>query len=319
MQGAFFNRVSKMFPTPRFLAMPTTGLAITDSAVRYVQLDGPEGSKRINFFGEKVLPPQIVCGGMVEKTEELVSILKEIKDEHQISFVRASLPDELGYVFVTKLPKAEISELKTAVEVSIEENAPVKVSDVVYDYSVIPNIFEDGSLQVVVSAVPRKTIDIYSGLFETINLEVVSLVLESQANTISLVPRDEKRATMIVGVNKLNKVSIVISAGGLAIYSTVIQLMTDNMSELLQHVKKTIAYWNDHREEVYGVNTPLGEILLTGGNMKIGDYAKHISSDIGIPTKVGDVWTNVCSLNEYVPPITNVQAPAFGVAIGLAL
>jgi len=319
MQNTQQNRLLKMFPTPAFLSTPATGVSINDEAIRFVFLTRKGGSYVVTYAGEKKLPMGVVVDGVIQKSEELIQLLKMIREEHNIQFAHASLPDEEGYVFVTKVPATEISELKSAIEVSIEENAPVKVADTVYDYSIINNTFADGALEVVVSAMPRETVEAYCGVFEASGINVLSLQLEAHANVRTVLPFGENDTNLIVTITRLNKMSMVITRDGNIMFSSVVQMMTDNPEEVLGSLKKTISYWNVHMQEVYGVNAPVSAIWVAGGNLKLDQYAKSIKKGAELPVNMANVWENVCSLENYVPPIMNEEALAYSVAIGLAL
>ena len=73
---------SKLFPPPKFLKMPFAGLTISDSFVRFVEFKESKKGLVLSSFGKKSLPQGIVDRGYVHNKEQLVGILKELKEEY---------------------------------------------------------------------------------------------------------------------------------------------------------------------------------------------------------------------------------------------
>src|SRR3989344_3950548 len=115
------------FPVPEFLLLSTTGIVITDTDTKFVQLHR-------EIFGDgfelahatKVTNPRgVVESGLIENPNELVPILKKLASHYNISYARASLPDEKAYLFTTAISWVPPEGCRDAVAFIVEENVPV--------------------------------------------------------------------------------------------------------------------------------------------------------------------------------------------------
>ncbi|HEV3244835.1 MAG TPA: pilus assembly protein PilM [Candidatus Paceibacterota bacterium] len=90
-------------------------------------------------------------------------------------------------------------------------------------------------------------------------------------------------------------------------------------SALGSEVAKHFNYWDTRRNELGERVTPVSKVLLVGGgaNLKgLGDYiAGRVQAEVIRP----NVWSNVCSFEEYIPPIERRVSLQYATAIGLAL
>ena len=192
-----FNTLLQAFPTPKFLDIPFAGLSISDSAVRCIQFVRKGGRLYVEKYTEKVLAPGIINSGEVINKEELVTILQSLKKELNLNYVKVSLPEEKAYLFSAKIPIVKDDEIKSAIESKIEENVPVPPGELIFDYKIIPNQVTD-HLNVVVSTFQISIVDTYIEIAETAGLSLLSMEIESQAITRSLLPEGKEGTHLIV-------------------------------------------------------------------------------------------------------------------------
>jgi hypothetical protein len=57
--------------------------------------------------------------------------------------------------------------------------------------------------------------------------------------------------------------------------------------------------------------------LLSGSDVLLG-LDEYLTRSLDIPVKVANVWTNILSLDKYVPPINNRESLDYASALGLA-
>ena len=76
-EKSFFTRV---FPTPKFLAMPAVGIDISDDSIRFVELVNKKEGKILSRFGEYKIPAGLVLNGEIQDVEKLSEELKKIKE-----------------------------------------------------------------------------------------------------------------------------------------------------------------------------------------------------------------------------------------------
>jgi type IV pilus assembly protein PilM len=90
-------------------------------------------------------------------------------------------------------------------------------------------------------------------------------------------------------------------------------------SALGSEVAKHFNYWDTRRNDRGERVSPVSRVILVGGsaNMKgLGDYiAGRVQAKVVRP----NVWGNVCSFDEYIPPIDRRDSLQYATAIGLSL
>lgn len=98
-----------------------------------------------------------------------------------------------------------------------------------------------------------------------------------------------------------------------------IEALSGAASALGSEVARHFNYWDTRRNERGERVSPVTSVLLTGGgaNLKgLGDYiAGRVQADVFRP----NVWGNVCSFEDYIPPIDRRASLQYATAIGLAL
>ena len=195
------NKIFEAFPTPKFLDVPFAGLSISDSAVRCIQFGRRGAGLYIEKYAEKNVPPGVITSGQVNNKDELVEILKTLKKDLNLNYVKISLPEEKAYLFTAKIPVVREDEVKSAIESKIEENVPVPPGELTFDYKLVPHL-EKQHLDVVVSTFQISVVDSYVEIAENASLSLLSMEIESQAITRALLPVDNLGTVLVVHFGK---------------------------------------------------------------------------------------------------------------------
>ncbi|MDZ4206016.1 MAG: pilus assembly protein PilM, partial [Patescibacteria group bacterium] len=191
------------FPAPEFLLLSTTGIAITDIDTKFVQL-------RRKIFGDRFElahaskvdnPKGAVESGLINNSDELVSILKKLASHYNIRYARASLPEEKAYLFTVNINWVPPEGLKDAVAFIIEENVPMSLAESVFDFEIINENESAGEIKLAVSVLPENIVNAYVGLFESALITPVSFDLESQAIARAVIRRGDKRPHLIINLS----------------------------------------------------------------------------------------------------------------------
>jgi len=96
-------------------------------------------------------------------------------------------------------------------------------------------------------------------------------------------------------------------------------IIAKTASALADEVAKHYRYWDTRRNDKGERVTPVEKVLLVGGNANIKGLADYIAERVQAPTERPNVWQNVCTFEEYIPPIDRRESLQFATAIGLAL
>lgn len=133
--------VFSFFPAPKFLRMPAVGVDISDESIKFIELKRLTAGLALGRFGKYGMPQNVISGGEVQKTKELVEVLREMQRQHKLNFIHASLPEEHAYVFQTRVPKSvRRSQIRNVLEFKLEENVPLSGAEAIFDYSVFPKL-----------------------------------------------------------------------------------------------------------------------------------------------------------------------------------
>ena len=209
------------FPVPDFLKMPSVGLDISDGSVRFVELVEGGCKKILGRFGRVDLPEGVVQDGEIKNKIELIKILKQIKKKYGFDFVRASVIEKNSYIFRTKIAvndDMDRKEILGSLSFKLEENVPIKPTDAVFDFDVLKR--DGGSLDVVVSVLPKKIISQFTEVFEEVGFTPLSFEVEAQAVARSSISHGDKGTFMIVDFRNTRVSVSIVSDGVVQLTST---------------------------------------------------------------------------------------------------
>ncbi len=347
MARSFFD----FFPVPRFLEMPAPGLSLTDSCIRFIEFKKDHRGITVKQFGESPLPPGTIHQGIIQDAKVLTKALEEFREKHDVEYVRTMLPEEKAYLFTTKIRTEEGQDLRTGIEFTIEENVPLPVSELVFDYNVLSKNKENNeNLEISVSAVPVEVVKEYMSIFKAAGFNPLHFEVESQAIAKALIPREEKRPFLIVNIGKEKAALYIISNNAVAYSSAVpISLPEDEkkviktdlkyitqdkdgkesrrngsqgymgLNPAVDEIKKILLYWRTKMDKEEKSKKLVESIFICGEEGNRTGLAEFFSEKTSIPTSLGNVWVNAFSFHEYIPDISLENSLGFAAAIGLAL
>ncbi len=228
---ALSEKLLSVFPLPASVTMPAVGLDISDHSIKFLELVHGHGGMRVGRFGTKEIPEGIVVGGMIARKDDLVNILKELKEEHGLTFVRVSLPEEPGYIFTTVVPAVSPDETRSLLKFKLEEHVPISPTDAVVDFDIVATEETTQTKEhvVAVSVFPEGLAQIYADLIHAAGLTPVSLEIEAQAIARAVVPQHLPAACMSVDVGKTRSCISVIS-GGVVRFTTTVDVGGDGLA-----------------------------------------------------------------------------------------
>ncbi|HTR18481.1 MAG TPA: pilus assembly protein PilM [Candidatus Paceibacterota bacterium] len=90
-------------------------------------------------------------------------------------------------------------------------------------------------------------------------------------------------------------------------------------SALGSEVARHFNYWDTRRNDRGERVSPVSHVLLLGGSANMKGLADYIAGRVQAPVERPNVWNNVCSFDEYIPPIERRNSLQYATAIGLAL
>jgi len=354
-QSAFY----KLFPPPKFLAMPAVGLDISDESIHFVELSSAKGGCKIKRFGEKKIPEKIIESGEIKNSEELVKILSSLKSEFGSRFVNVSLPEQRAYLLKLQIPKMKKKEIRNNLELQLEDNVPISAVEAVFDYDIISIDEKESSMEVSLSVLPRKVVENYIETIKNAGLTSLSFEIEAQAIARCAVAEGDDGTFMIIDFGKTRTgISIVsegitrftstVEIGGASLTRAIKKTLSisieeaekvkkekgvsgqDKNSELFltmmsivgvlkDEANKHYVYWHTHKDSSGKKRPTIEKIILCGGDSNLAGLTDYLSAGLRVPVELANSMVNVNSLDRYIPEMSFSNSLRFTTAIGLAL
>lgn len=101
--------------------------------------------------------------------------------------------------------------------------------------------------------------------------------------------------------------------------SSQMQAVTGAAAALADEVARHYHYWDTRRNERGERMTPVGQVVLVGGNSNLRGLVDYISGRVQAKTCRGNIWRHVASFEDYIPPIDKHYSLQYATAVGLAL
>src|SRR3989344_2897158 len=273
--------------------------------------------------------------------------------------VHVSLPEQKGYLFQAVFPRGPELHIEETLAFTLEEHVPLQPEEAVFDYELLGEESNEKNVAVIVTAFPRKTVESYYDVLLGAGFTPLSLEIESQAAARALIKEGDARTYLVVDFGETRTAISIIDDGqvhfttsleiagaslSVALRKTfnateeeierlkneegiarvgkggkVGDLLMNTISALRDEIKRHFIYWHTHREEMEKEHHPIDTVLLTGGNANLLGLPEYLEQSLNVKVKTAEVWTNICDLSHYVPPITHSQSFRYGTVVGLAL
>ncbi len=348
--------MASLFSVPRYLTMPMVGIDISDKSIRFVELTASQTGYVLKHYGQISLPSNIVEKGRVVNPRELTKHLADLRDKYGFHFVKASLPEEQAYLFQLSIPRIEKNLIRGSIEVQLEEHVPLKVDEAIFDYEILEEHGSEYLLQV--SLVAEEIVSEYADCFEAAELTPIFFEIEAQGVARAVIPEKDTSAHMIVDFGD-SRTGITIVIHGTVVFTTTIdiggRMLTDIIAKnfsipveeaedikrryglvkskenedvyfalvnivsiLRDEINKHFLYWHTHEAEKFK-NGEIGKIVLCGGEANMIGLADYLRTTMRVSVDIANVWCNVDSFDNYVPPIPSNDSLTYATAIGLSL
>jgi len=305
-----------LFPAPEFLLLSTAGIAVTDTDMKFVQLQREifgDGFKLAN--SSKIDNPQ----GIIES-----NVLKKLSSRYGIRYAHAVLPEEKAYLFTTTIGWVPPLGLKDAVAFIIEENAPVSLAESVFDFEIIREDENAGEIKLSVSVVPKSVVSTYVEIFESALITPISFDLESQAIARAVIHRGDKRPHLIINLS-LKKTGFYVVEEEVVQFSTTPAYGIDegdsypSLNDLKAEMRKVFVFWNARTDKSDKPEKKIEKVILCGLGASKTDFVEKLMSESEVPYALADVWLNMSPSRSHVAEIPFDESLGYASVIGLVL
>ena len=231
--------LDQLVPPPTFLSLPSVGVDISDTSMKYVAFSAADrsGERSLVSWGDIDIPSNVLQRGHVEDPQQLGAVLSEFREQTGAAFVRVSLPEERAYLFETTIKRdVPVKEVRSLLEFRFEENVPIPLREALFDYEILPTPEDARELRVAVAAYARETITRYFDACVTAGLTPITFEVEAQAMARAVVPAGETDAVMLVDFGK-TRTGVGIVYGGSLMYTSTIDIGGAQLSQVLRKVR----------------------------------------------------------------------------------
>lgn len=341
------------------MAMPHVGIDISSTAIRYLELVRKPYGLVLGKYGIQEIPTPVSFNEPFVANKDLVAALKKIQRTNKFTFVEVSIPEDKSYLFTTEIPSGDPEAIRSHIEFHLEENVPISLADAVFDYHIIHQDNKKGVDFASVSVVPQQIIDQYIELFQAAGMTPVSFLIENQALTKAIIDEEDPSMYLVVHIGDKKTVLSIVSEGAVQFTSTVavggddftnaiakeysitfeeaekmkkdkgftrttenttfFMLLINAVSALRDEIQKAYMYWLSHIEKSgKDASIPL-KVILAGRDASIIGFRDYMSLSLKVPVELANVWVNVLSFENEIPPIEYLESLDYATVVGLAL
>lgn len=315
------------------------GLDISDLSLKLIKLKKRGKYLKLVSFLEEEIKPGIIKEGEIRDEEGLVKIIKnalpKVKGEKlKTKYVIVSLPEEKSFLQVIQMPSIPEEDLKSAVIYEAENYIPLPIEEVYLDYQVVPPLRNHlDHYDVLIAALPRKTIDPYlsclkkAGLLpQVLEIESLSIARALIKNEVSpfpellidmgatrtsfiifsgyslrfttSIPVSSQKFTEIISKNlnlNLKKAEELKIKCGLTKEKKIFEALIPALTDLIEQIKKYIDYYQTHtsHEHLPPNGRGIDKIYLSGGGANLKGLADFLSLELKLPVVLANPWINI--------------------------
>ncbi|HSA84280.1 MAG TPA: type IV pilus assembly protein PilM [Patescibacteria group bacterium] len=270
--------------------------------------------------------------------------------------VNISLPEGQVFTKVLDMPALSEKEIANAIYWEAEQYIPAQLDAMTLDWSILRRPFEATSsqkMQVLLVAAPLQLVKRYQTIIELAGLSVASIETEIISVVRSLISSKNAPTSLVMHIGSLST-SLAIIQGGIMVFNYSIPLggiamtraiatdfglsptqaeeykkvygLSDKnfggkvgkaiqpiLTEIVAEVRKAIAFYVSR----YKSESPLSQILLTGGGAGLPGIDLFLVQTIGLETVIANPW-KILNIQR-VPDALQPYGAEYASAIGLAL
>ena len=201
--------------------MPAVGMDISETSLRFVQLMPQGDGFVLKKYGERAIPAGVIADGDIKQADIFRDVLRRVKKDFGIRFVRASLSETHSYIAEIEIPRVPLGELRESLELQIGEHVPLPPEDIFFDYTIVDadadtNTNEAGgkkdrerakrnspNLRLIISAVSKAPVLKYVDVFSSAGLTLLSLEVDANALVRAILSPGERETALVIEVGRV--------------------------------------------------------------------------------------------------------------------
>jgi len=222
----------------------TFGLDISDLSLKIIRLKKRGKSLTLASFGEEKIKPGIIQAGEIKDEKKLAETIKKaVKsakgEKIKTKYAIASLPEEKAFLQVIQMPRMSEEDLKSALIYEAENYIPLPIDQAYLDFQIIPPICNHlDHFDVLIAALPKKTVDPYLSCLKSAGLKPKALEIESLAISRVLI-KDEVAVSPLLLIDiGATRTSFIIFSGRSLKFTSSILVSSGSFSEIISKALK---------------------------------------------------------------------------------
>jgi len=268
-----------------------------------------------------LVKPELIAGSLVDLFNN--RLIGDITTRR----VALTIPAYRSFSRSMQLPKLSKKELNEAVRLEAEEYIPLPLEELYLDYMITHETKDIVDLLAI--AVPKKMVDSYLTLARMAGLEAV-LIETTMAAAARLFSRDKFSdvtsviidfGSLTADISIFDKATVVtgtVPSGGLVFTEAIRDKLQVSDAEAgviktkygmgaskkqkeiiaavdpaLKMIVKEIRRMMRYYEERYGVEKPIGQIIMLGGGSNMPGLGDALTSELRLPVRVHDPWLHL--------------------------
>lgn len=341
------------------------GLDISDLSLKIVKLRRKTRFLSLVSFGETEIEPGLIKEGEIRDEDKLTEIIKEALKKIRgaklkTKYVVASLPEEHAFLQVIQMPKMPEDDLKSAVIYEAENYIPLPPEEVYLDSQIVKPVVDSlDHFDVLIAALPKKTVDPYVSCLKKAGLVPYALEIESLAVARALVKKEISPFPLLLIDLGATRTSFIIFSGYSLRFTGSIPVSSHKFTEaiakalnidlkkaeqfkikhgikkkeifeaaipaltdLTEQIGKYLNYYQTHTSHEHLANNKRGveKIMLSGGGANLKGLDDFLSLEFKIPVQLGNPWINILPEPlKEVPELPYEKSLKYATALGLAL
>lgn len=327
-----------MFPKLFKITSESFGLDLSDRSIKIAKLSKRGAGFVLENFGKLALEEGLINDGAIVSEKRLAAmIIKSIgklkSGKIPSKYVSCSLPEQKSFLRVIQLPQVEEGEIEDAIRWEIEANIPMKLSDVYFDWQIIPALHKKVShFDILVSSAPRDLVDSYTKLLIKAGLKPLSLEPESLAIARCLIKSGiSEKPVLIVDLGQTHTSFIIYAGYGIRFSSStpisgnmitegimrnskislekaehlkrevgfdqnngeVFEVIAPILTDLKEQIEKYLDFYSEHEAHIHDGKLGISKILLSGGGARLKGLDKYLGSVLKLPVSIADPFVNI--------------------------
>lgn len=330
----FLNLMDRTFPTPKYLNFNSAVIDISPDKIRFMKMKQAEGGLVPFAYKEiplsrvyelhKIESPKNIKN---EEVKEIVDALKALKSEFDLQAVIVSLPEFKNYIFRTELPAEASPDIASAIRFSLEENVPLSVHDVNFDFKVMNKDRNPSeNVDVMVNVFPKTIIGVYTKILSMAGLMPMGFQSESIAFASSAVHWSDGDAYMLIRMLN-DRVNVAIVEDNAVQYTSSISVNLETIQqdyesrdavELREELNKLLIFWFTNSAGVRQ-HQKIQTAYVAGDFATAPGMQEFLERHLNINVELANVWINCFSSADFVPEMSKEESLRYAIAIGTAV